>query len=206
MSSHAISHALSQTNINRHQPNSNKQQQSLRVYTKPTCTILSGRVTIRLASTRTSRGYRDECRQVRRDRELSRDSYSELQKKAVSYRWQEQVKCFGSCIYELHLSGCCVERVRQKFFARKRLPFTTKTCQFSNPNGLFAMSSNDYLITVAQAADLLATSSRTVARLIHTGELESLCMGRSRRIRRSAVDRFIERKQIQHREKVVKFA
>lgn len=68
------------------------------------------------------------------------------------------------------------------------------------------MSSPDQLLlTIHDAASLLAVSPRTVARLVASGEIESIHIGRSLRIRPNALDRFIAARQRAQREKTAGF-
>jgi excisionase family DNA binding protein len=48
-----------------------------------------------------------------------------------------------------------------------------------------------YLFTVREAAQLLGLSRTKVYELIRSGDLQSLHVGRSRRIARQALDRFV---------------
>lgn len=48
------------------------------------------------------------------------------------------------------------------------------------------------LLTVAEVADLLRVSDMTVYRLIRTGELPAVRVGRNYRVRESALDAFLE--------------
>lgn len=48
------------------------------------------------------------------------------------------------------------------------------------------------LVTVAEVAERLRLSRMTVYRLIHSGELPALRMGRSFRVPRVAVDEYVE--------------
>ena len=48
------------------------------------------------------------------------------------------------------------------------------------------------LLTVPEAAGLMRLGKRTVARMIHAGEIESIKIGRSRRIPRQAVADYID--------------
>jgi excisionase family DNA binding protein len=50
----------------------------------------------------------------------------------------------------------------------------------------------DCLYTVAETADLLRLSTSKVWQLVHSGELESLKIGWSRRVPGSAIDQFIK--------------
>ncbi len=61
------------------------------------------------------------------------------------------------------------------------------------------------LLTVKETALSLGVSTRTVTRLITSGDLESVTIGRCRRIRTTAITRFIDEKQKQHRQQVVGF-
>ena len=49
------------------------------------------------------------------------------------------------------------------------------------------------LVTVQQAAEMLAISERSAWRLVSTGALKSIKLGRSTRIRVESIDRLIER-------------
>lgn len=46
-------------------------------------------------------------------------------------------------------------------------------------------------LTVAEVAGLLRVSKMTVYRLVHSGELPAVQIGRSYRVRRSAVDEYL---------------
>jgi excisionase family DNA binding protein len=61
------------------------------------------------------------------------------------------------------------------------------------------------LLTVKETALTLGVSTRTVTRLIASGDLESVTIGRCRRIRTTAISRFVDDKQKQHRQQVVGF-
>jgi len=50
----------------------------------------------------------------------------------------------------------------------------------------------DYLLTPRQVGHLLRLGHTKVAKLISDGSLQSLKIGRSRRVRRSDLDRFLE--------------
>lgn len=54
------------------------------------------------------------------------------------------------------------------------------------------MSEGLKLLTIEQAADRLAIRRTSLYRLLDSGELESVHIGRARRIPEDAVDRFIE--------------
>lgn len=49
------------------------------------------------------------------------------------------------------------------------------------------------LLTPAEAAEILAVGRSTVYELIATGDLESVRIGRSRRVPRAALDAFVRR-------------
>lgn len=61
------------------------------------------------------------------------------------------------------------------------------------------------LLTVRDAAALLSVSTRTVARLVDSGAVEAIHIGRCLRIRPSAVERYITALQRNQREKTVGF-
>jgi excisionase family DNA binding protein len=75
----------------------------------------------------------------------------------------------------------------------------------SRLKGTRFMSHNEILLTVQDAAQLLSVSPRTVTRLIARGEIESMSIGRCRRIRQRAVDRFIDTRQREQRQQAVGF-
>ena len=49
------------------------------------------------------------------------------------------------------------------------------------------------LLTPAEAAELLGLGRSTVYELLASGELESICIGRARRIPRDALDGYVAR-------------
>ncbi len=76
----------------------------------------------------------------------------------------------------------------------------------TSPNeGFSPVQQNEKLLTVNDSAQILAVSTRTVTRLIAKGDIESIQIGRSRRIRPSAIDRFITKQQRAYRERIVGF-
>ena len=64
----------------------------------------------------------------------------------------------------------------------KLVAFLAETQNGNRPNGL---------LTVEQAADLLAVSSRTVYRMIEAGELPATRIGKTVRIQQAAIERFL---------------
>ena len=54
------------------------------------------------------------------------------------------------------------------------------------------LNTNEYLLTLRQVGQLLGLGHTKVAKLISDGSLQSLKIGRSRRVRRSDLDRFLE--------------
>jgi len=52
---------------------------------------------------------------------------------------------------------------------------------------------NKLLLTPAEAAEQLGLGRSTVYELLATGELESICIGRARRIPRDALDGYVAR-------------
>jgi excisionase family DNA binding protein len=67
------------------------------------------------------------------------------------------------------------------------------------------MSSLDPLLNIHEVAQLLSVSPRTVARLVASGHIESIHIGRARRVRPSAVSRYVDNLQKSQREKAVGF-
>jgi excisionase family DNA binding protein len=67
------------------------------------------------------------------------------------------------------------------------------------------MSNEPLVYTIPQAAKELEVSRSTVYRLITDGELESISIRSRRRVRRSALVRYLDDLQRQHRESVVRF-
>ncbi len=63
------------------------------------------------------------------------------------------------------------------------------------------MSQQDYMLTVEEVAKELRVDPKTVRRWIHRGELVAIDIGREYRIRRSALDDFIARRQTDRRDK-----
>ena len=51
---------------------------------------------------------------------------------------------------------------------------------------------DDYLLTLRQVGQLLGWGHTKVAELISDGSLQSIKIGRARRVRRSDLDRFLE--------------
>ena len=68
-----------------------------------------------------------------------------------------------------------------------------------------SMPQHETLLTVNDVAQLLSVSPRTVNRLITSGAIESVSIGRCRRIRQRAVDRFIDTLQREQRQQEVGF-
>jgi excisionase family DNA binding protein len=54
------------------------------------------------------------------------------------------------------------------------------------------LNTNEYLLTLRQVGQLLGLGHTKVAELISDGSLQSIKIGRARRVRRSALDRFLE--------------
>jgi excisionase family DNA binding protein len=67
------------------------------------------------------------------------------------------------------------------------------------------MSNEPLVYTIPQAAKELEVSRSTVYRLITDGELESISVRSRKRVRRSALVRYLDDLQRQHRESVVRF-
>jgi len=61
------------------------------------------------------------------------------------------------------------------------------------------------LLTVGDAAALLSVSTRTVARLVDSGAIEAIHIGRCLRIRPSAVERYVMALQRAQRERTAGF-
>ena len=61
------------------------------------------------------------------------------------------------------------------------------------------------LLTIKDTAAVLAVSPRTVARLVASGELESVRIRGARRIPPAALKRYVDSRQREHREKAVGF-
>lgn len=62
------------------------------------------------------------------------------------------------------------------------------------------------LYTVPQAAQMLQVSRSTLYRLIASGELETLSVRGTRRIRPAAIERYVDNLQRKQRERQVRFA
>lgn len=60
-----------------------------------------------------------------------------------------------------------------------------------NTDGQPALAANDFL-TVAEVAGVMRVSKMTVYRLVHSGELPAVRVGRSFRVRATAVDAYLE--------------
>ena len=58
------------------------------------------------------------------------------------------------------------------------------------------------LYTTDEAAEVLAISQRQVFHLLSKAEIESILIGRSRRIPRQALEQYVERVRAQFREEV----
>lgn len=56
------------------------------------------------------------------------------------------------------------------------------------------------LVTPGRAGELLAVSKRTIYSLIASGELNSVTVGRARRIPMDAIDQFVEELRAEHSE------
>jgi excisionase family DNA binding protein len=67
------------------------------------------------------------------------------------------------------------------------------------------MSQPTQLLTIKDTAAILAVSTRTVSRLVASGELESIRIGGARRIRSGALEKYINTLQRQQREHAVGF-
>ena len=63
------------------------------------------------------------------------------------------------------------------------------------------MSQQDDMLTVEEVAKELRVDPKTVRRWIQRGELVAIDIGREYRIRRSALDDFISRRQTDRRDK-----
>lgn len=55
----------------------------------------------------------------------------------------------------------------------------------------------DELLTVAEVAELLRVSTMTVYRLIRSGELPAVRVGRNYRVRRGALDTYLEEQVVE---------
>ncbi len=55
----------------------------------------------------------------------------------------------------------------------------------------------DELLTVAEVADILRVSTMTVYRLIRSGELPAVRVGRNYRVRRAALDAYLEQQLVE---------
>ncbi len=55
----------------------------------------------------------------------------------------------------------------------------------------------DQLLTVAEVADLLRVSTMTVYRLIRSGDLPAVRVGRNYRVRRADLDEYLEQQVVQ---------
>jgi excisionase family DNA binding protein len=67
------------------------------------------------------------------------------------------------------------------------------------------MSNEPLVYTIPQAAKELAVSRSTIYRLIGEGQLETISVRSHRRVRRSALVRYLDALQRQHRESTVRF-
>ena len=67
------------------------------------------------------------------------------------------------------------------------------------------MSDGTFVYTIPQVADLLAVSKSTIYRLVADGSLESILIRSKKRIRKSAVERYLDAEQRKHREGLVRF-
>ena len=54
------------------------------------------------------------------------------------------------------------------------------------------LNTNEYLLTLRQVGQLLGLGHTKVSELISDGSLQSIKIGRARRVRRSDLDRFLE--------------
>jgi len=61
----------------------------------------------------------------------------------------------------------------------------------------FALDLEDPLLTVSEVADTMRVSNMTVYRLIKSGELPALRVGKSYRLRRAAVSQFLMDRSVQ---------
>ena len=67
------------------------------------------------------------------------------------------------------------------------------------------MSDGTFVYTIPQVADLLAVSKSTIYRLVADGSLESILIRSKKRIRKSAVERYLDAERRKHREGLVRF-
>ena len=61
------------------------------------------------------------------------------------------------------------------------------------------------VLTIQQAAEMLAVSKSTLYRLINNGEIETIRIGSLQRIRPSALDRYLDRNERDGRERQAGF-
>jgi excisionase family DNA binding protein len=67
------------------------------------------------------------------------------------------------------------------------------------------MAEQSLVLTIPEVAILLSVSKSTVYRLIGDGSIETINIRSKIRVRRSAVDRFLDAAQRLHRESTVRF-
>jgi excisionase family DNA binding protein len=60
----------------------------------------------------------------------------------------------------------------------------------------YVLDADDLLLTVAEVADTMRVSNMTIYRLIKSGELPALRVGKNYRIRHSDVQRFLEDRSV----------
>ena len=60
----------------------------------------------------------------------------------------------------------------------------------------YVLDADDLLLTVAEVADTMRVSNMTIYRLIKSGELPALRVGKNYRIRQSDVQRFLEDRSV----------
>ena len=68
------------------------------------------------------------------------------------------------------------------------------------------MAEQSLVLTIPEVAILLSVSKSTVYRLIGDGSIETINIRSKIRVRRSAVDRFLDAAQRLHRESTVRFS
>lgn len=70
-------------------------------------------------------------------------------------------------------------------------------CAMASPNTADAGRSDVRFLTVAEVASRMRVSKMTVYRLVHSGELEAVRVGRSFRVPEHAVDEYLRRAYFQ---------
>lgn len=76
------------------------------------------------------------------------------------------------------------------------LPSLTRTEQRAAARASRERNDGRALFTIGRAADHIGKSTRTVYRMIHAGELRTIRVGRSLRIRPSDLDDYLDRRVV----------